>query len=110
MIGWVDKNGDGIIQMRGGDPFAGKPSYEGSADSQAARGEHGQRLVSNTPTDNESEVYIDRDIIVLANPLRRALSASMMTRPRSTPPTAASRSSAPHDGQVVGKGALSPHW
>jgi len=68
LIGWVDKNGDGIIQMRGGDPFAGKPSYEGSADSQAARGEHGQRLVSNTPTDNESEVYIDRDIIVLANP------------------------------------------
>ncbi len=68
LIGWVDKNGDGIIQMRGGDPFAGKPSYEGSADSQAARGEYGQRLVSNTPTDNESEVYIDRDIIVLANP------------------------------------------
>ncbi|QQK65235.1 cation acetate symporter [Cobetia sp. cqz5-12] len=68
LIGWVDKNGDGIIQMRGGDPFAGKPSYEGSADSQAARGEHGQRLVTNTPTDNESEVYIDRDIIVLANP------------------------------------------
>ena len=54
--------------MRGGDPFAGKPSYEGDAGSQAARGEYGQRLVSNTPTDNESEVYIDRDIIVLANP------------------------------------------
>ncbi|MGO2502511.1 MAG: sodium:solute symporter family protein [Cobetia marina] len=68
LIGWVDKNGDGIIQMRGGDPFAGKPSYEGDAGSQAARGEYGQRLVSNTPTDNESEVYIDRDIIVLANP------------------------------------------
>ncbi|TVU68136.1 sodium:solute symporter family protein [Cobetia crustatorum] len=68
LIGWVDKNGDGIIQMRGGDPFVGKPSYEGASASQGARGEYGERLLSNAPTDNESEVYIDRDIIVLANP------------------------------------------
>ncbi|WP_158774779.1 sodium:solute symporter family protein [Cobetia sp. L2A1] len=68
LIGWVDKNADGIIQMRGGDPFVGTPTYEGASDSQGARGEHGQRLLSNAPTDNESEVYIDRDIIVLANP------------------------------------------
>ncbi|WP_088744028.1 sodium:solute symporter family protein [Cobetia sp. QF-1] len=68
LIGWVDKNGDGIIQMRGGHPFVGKPSYEGASASQGARGEYGERLLSNAPTDNESEVYIDRDIIVLANP------------------------------------------
>ncbi|MAX57046.1 MAG: cation acetate symporter [Alcanivoracaceae bacterium] len=66
LIGWVDKNGDGAVQMRAGAPFAGKPNFAGSRDE--AKGSQGERVVTNAPTDNASEVYIDRDIIVLANP------------------------------------------
>ena len=33
-----------------------------------SRGKHGERLLFNQPTDNSNEVYIDRDIMVLANP------------------------------------------
>ncbi|WP_251977827.1 sodium:solute symporter family protein [Salinicola avicenniae] len=62
LIAWTDKNGDGEVQMAAGDPFSGTPAYTGE------RGEHGERLLSNAPTDNAGEVYIDRDIIVLANP------------------------------------------
>ena len=32
------------------------------------RGENGERIVSNELTKNKNEVYIDRDIMVLANP------------------------------------------
>ena len=32
------------------------------------RGSEGERKVENTPTDNSNELYIDRDIMVLANP------------------------------------------
>ncbi|QEM83097.1 sodium:solute symporter family protein [Halomonas binhaiensis] len=63
LIGWLDKNGDGKVQMGAGDPFEGKPAFD-----DGARGEHGERVITNTPTDSAGEVYIDRDIIVLANP------------------------------------------
>lgn len=66
LIGWMDKNNDGRVQMAAGDPFSGTPSFAGSR-SQAS-GDYGQRVLTNTPTDNASEVYIDQDIIVLANP------------------------------------------
>lgn len=66
LIAWVDKNNDGRVQMRGGDAFKGKPTYAGSREETA--GPHGERVVTNEPTDNASEVYVDRDIIVLANP------------------------------------------
>lgn len=66
LIAWVDKNNDGRVQMRGGDAFKGKPAYAGSREETA--GPHGERVVTNEPTDNASEVYVDRDIIVLANP------------------------------------------
>ncbi|WP_374763433.1 sodium:solute symporter family protein [Yunchengibacter salinarum] len=62
LIGWRDKNGDGAIQYRAGAPFEGKPDYRG------ATGQHGQRLLENPPTDTPNEVYVDRDIMVLANP------------------------------------------
>ncbi|MFH7321308.1 sodium:solute symporter family protein [Desulfurivibrio sp. D14AmB] len=62
LIAWVDKNGDGIIQYGPGAPFSGRPSFTGET------GELGQRLLSNTPSDNANEVFIDRDIMVLANP------------------------------------------
>ncbi len=63
LIAWVDKNDDGKIQYRNGAPFQGKPSFVG-----VDRGEHGQRLINNAATDSQNEVYVDRDIMVMANP------------------------------------------
>ena len=64
LIAWKDKNEDGLIQYSAGDALEGtKPKFvEGE-------GNYGERLVSNpaNPT-NSNEVYIDRDIMVLANP------------------------------------------
>lgn len=64
LIAWVDKNADGKIQYVNGAPFAGKPIF----DMGEARGESGERLIKNELTDNENELYVDRDIMVLANP------------------------------------------
>lgn len=62
LIAWQDKNGDGLIQYGNGAPFAGAPSFTDE------RGVHGERLVSNAPSAAETELYVDRDIMVLANP------------------------------------------
>jgi cation/acetate symporter len=62
LIAWVDKNEDGVVQYRAGAPFKGKPKF---TDGQGA---YGQRLVENEATDGVNELYIDRDIMVLANP------------------------------------------
>jgi cation/acetate symporter len=62
LISWVDKNGDGKIQYRAGAPFEGRPAYTGET------GPHGQPLVGNKVTDNQNELYVDRDIMVLASP------------------------------------------
>lgn len=63
LIAWTDKNGDGKIQYRAGAPFAGKPTFDGDA-----KGPHGERVVTNAATPSANEVYVDRDIMVLANP------------------------------------------
>ncbi|GHF20710.1 cation acetate symporter [Kordiimonas sediminis] len=63
LIGWADKNGDGKVQYRAGAPFEGTPSFE-----EDKRGPHGERVVVNTATPSANEVYVDRDIMVLANP------------------------------------------
>ncbi|MAB98190.1 MAG: cation acetate symporter, partial [Pseudomonadaceae bacterium] len=57
-----DKNGDGKIQYGPGAPFAGAPTFSAEA------GAHGERQVTNAPTDAATELYVDRDIMVLANP------------------------------------------
>lgn len=62
LIGWQDKNGDGVIQYTAGAPFEGAPAFAKEP------GEHGERAVTNAPTANANELYIDRDIMVLANP------------------------------------------
>jgi len=73
LLAWVDHNGDGKVQYAAGNAFAGvggKPQFD--ADK---RGQYGQRLVSN-PGDGvakqgapfANEIYVDRDIMVLANP------------------------------------------
>ena len=67
LIGWLDKNGDGAIQYAPGAAFAGAPAFA------EGRGEHGQRTLANTPTEGGNEVYVDRDIMVLANPEIAAL-------------------------------------
>ena len=63
LIGWKDKNGDGRVQYGPGAPFTGKPTF---ADD--VLGSSGERVVTNVITDNDNEVYVDRDIMVLANP------------------------------------------
>ena len=63
LIAWQDKNGDNKITYASGDAFVpAKPVFENSSDE-------GPRPITNKPnklTDNE--VYIDRDIVVLASP------------------------------------------
>ena len=67
LIGWDDKNEDGRIQYHPGAPFEGKPTFD------VQRRADGSRDVLNTPTSSENEVYVDRDIMVLANPEIAAL-------------------------------------
>ena len=64
LIAWKDKNNDGIINYSNGDALVGiKPKYLDQD------GYYGERLVSNNPDpSNSNEVYIDNDIMVLANP------------------------------------------
>ena len=63
LLAWVDKNGDGKVQYRAGAAFAGKPDF--AADT---RGPYGNRMVTNDVVEGDNELYIDRDIMVLANP------------------------------------------
>ena len=67
LIGWVDKNDDGAVQYAPGAPFVGPPNF---AD---VPGTAGERRIINPPTDTANEVYVDRDIMVLANPEIAAL-------------------------------------
>ena len=64
LIAWQDKNNDGLINYSAGKPFEGnRPIFSNGYGSQ------GEREIENTPiVDNSNEVYIDRDIMVLANP------------------------------------------
>ena len=62
LIAWSDKNGDGKIQYVAGSAIDGKkPVYTD------ARGAFGERMISNANA-SENELYVDRDIMVLANP------------------------------------------
>jgi cation/acetate symporter len=75
LLAWNDRNGDGKIQYANGAAFAGKPAFTGEV------GQYGQRLTSNGAEPHNAsaqemrasgkvvnELYVDRDIIVLANP------------------------------------------
>ena len=64
LIAWADKNGDGKIQYVAGNALDGKkPKYVESGE----RGTYGERLITNASTET-NELYVDRDIMVLANP------------------------------------------
>ena len=62
LIAWVDKNQDGKIQYSAGKAFKGSPDFLDE------RGLNGERKISNSLIPNSNELYIDRDIMVLANP------------------------------------------
>jgi len=62
LIAWSDKNNDGIIQYKDGEALTGKPIYEDKV------GLNGERLVMNANPNESNELYVDRDIMVLANP------------------------------------------
>lgn len=70
LLAWFDHNNDGKLQYAAGDAFVGKPTFD-----DLARGPHGERVIDN-PSSGEivngapfaNEIYIDRDIMVLANP------------------------------------------
>ena len=64
LIAWQDKNADGVIQYSAGEALkGGRPKYT------SERGEYGERKLQNESNNsNVNEVYIDRDIMVLANP------------------------------------------
>ena len=65
LIAWQDKNDDGIMQYSAGAALSpAKPMF----DVDGTLGSHGERLLTNKPTESANEVYIDRDIMVLANP------------------------------------------
>jgi len=62
LIAWVDKNKDGKIQYFANKAFTGTPEFLDE------RGLNGERKISNPISSNPNELYIDRDIMVLANP------------------------------------------
>ena len=72
LLAWFDHNQDGKLQYAAGEAFSGngKPQFDGDK-----TGNHGQRLVTN-PSKGKAvegvafanEIYVDRDIMVLANP------------------------------------------
>jgi cation/acetate symporter len=71
LLAWTDRNGDGKIQYAQGNAFTGgkgAPTFDGTK-----VGTNGERLTTNAaPLENtgkiENEIYVDRDIMVLANP------------------------------------------
>ncbi|WP_022662353.1 sodium:solute symporter family protein [Paucidesulfovibrio longus] len=68
LVAWVDKNDDGKVQFYGpgkggGAAIEGKPELVADKTNK-----YGMAQISNTLTDNANELYVDRDIIVLANP------------------------------------------
>lgn len=63
LLAWTDKNGDGKVQYRPGPAVSGKaPEFT------EERGPEGNLLIKNTDTTSENELFVDKDIMVLANP------------------------------------------
>ena len=54
LIAWVDKDGDGAVDYAPGAAFVGKPSFV----SDEARGDHGERMLVNEPTEAKNELTL----------------------------------------------------
>lgn len=72
LLAWYDHNQDGKLQYAAGNAFAGNGKPEFIADE---RGQFGQRKVANPSAGQilpgapfANEIYVDKDIMVLANP------------------------------------------
>ncbi len=66
LLGWVDKNKDGKVQYYNGHVVKGnknKPIFD-----KKQRGRYGERIITNVDTETKNELFVDRDIMVLANP------------------------------------------
>jgi cation/acetate symporter len=63
LIAWKDKNNDGMLQYGKGVAFKGAPKFD-----KDAAGTYGERVVTNEAVSSPNELYIDNDIMVLANP------------------------------------------
>jgi cation/acetate symporter len=70
LVAWKDKNGDGKIQYAPGTAFTGKVAYEKDPATGAFKlGQYGEHVVATAVNEtNKNELYIDNDIMVLANP------------------------------------------
>jgi cation/acetate symporter len=70
LIAWIDKNNDGIIRYDGTGPAIEQLPGTRKVEPRFAEGEGqwGERLLQNPPSANTNELYVDPDIIVLANP------------------------------------------
>ena len=74
LISWVDKNKDGKIKYGPGIAFGEnadgklKPQLLFDKAGELQRGENNEVKLYNAPSNNSNELYIDKDIIVLANP------------------------------------------
>lgn len=76
LIAWVDHNEDGKVQYAAGAATVGKPKFTGPSTDPNARTYTGARAVSNPSSGDydankqpfANETFVDRDIMVLANP------------------------------------------
>lgn len=71
LVAWKDKNGDGIMQLAKGNAFDGKIAFRKDEAGKFVKGQFGENIVTTKQTSIEkskNELYIDNDIIVLANP------------------------------------------
>lgn len=71
LLAWTDKNSDGKIQYQKGEPIGdkdgvGKPGIK--PEFLEERGKFGERKIANPSKDNPNELYVNGDIMVLANP------------------------------------------
>ncbi len=63
LLAWIDKNNDGKVQYAKGAAITGiVPEFA------QEQGDHGQRVVTNPDASSDNELYVDQDIMVLANP------------------------------------------
>jgi cation/acetate symporter len=94
LVAWVDKNDDGKVQFFGPGKGGGA-AIEGKPELVAGKtNKYGMAQISNTPTDNANELYVDRDIIVLASPRPcPRLPDCFWSSPRPSPTTSTSGSS-----------------
>jgi len=68
LLTWVDKDDNGIITYAPGAAIEGLPDIQRNETGEIMRGEYGEVKVNNQVTSGANELYVDRDIMVLANP------------------------------------------